>query len=246
MSEQEHKVVRTAAQAMAQQRADAERDHAPKTPATATTAVATTDAEAAVDNYLAEHAGGGGATFLKWSKDAEFVRTSDDEPIPFGTTFIVVYPQIRVGRIKFNGKGNQPTRHMGLLFGGYVMPDRETLGDNDQSLWEPGLDGAPRDPWLSQILLPLVGVDDDQPYIFQTTSQTGRNSVGRLITACRRMQKREPDQYPVVRLDKGGFTNRRGLWVDVPQFTPVGRTPIDGTKQVDTSIAADLNDEVGF
>jgi hypothetical protein len=34
--------------------------------------------------------------------------------------------------------------------------------------------------------------------------------------------------------------------VKVPAFTPVGRTPIDGTKPIDTSISADLDDEIGI
>jgi hypothetical protein len=135
---------------------------------------------------------------------------------------------------------------MGSLFSGYVMPTRESLGDTDESLWELGLDGKPKSPWQSQILLPLVGTVDHQLYVFQTTSSTGRNAVGRLIALCRKMAKREPGQYPVIKLDVAGFQHRdsRVGWVKTPCFTPVGRVPMDGTVPVDASLASDLNDEV--
>ena len=36
---------------------------------------------------------------------------------------------------------------MGLLYDGFVMPPRESLGDNEAGEWDLGLDGQPADPW---------------------------------------------------------------------------------------------------
>jgi hypothetical protein len=44
---------------------------------------------------------------------------------------------------------------MGLLYEGFVMPPRDSPGDLDQSKWEMGLDGKPKDPWSHQIYLVL-------------------------------------------------------------------------------------------
>src|SRR6516162_5045754 len=91
-----------------------------------------------VSAYLAQHGLGMSGTFFKFAKDGRFRKTSDDEEIPEGTQFVVIYDQIQGGWIKFMGKGNQPERRQGNLFEGFVPPDRESLGDNDQSQWEEG------------------------------------------------------------------------------------------------------------
>jgi hypothetical protein len=239
-------MTKTTEQALREQKEDAARTLARAQNGGGAAVATSASAEAAIDAYVNEHAGGGGATFFRWGKGNEYIKTADDTVIPLSTEFTAVFDKVQVGYIRFNGKGNPPTRKMGPLFGGFVMPPRDSLGDDDQRLWELGLDGKPKDPWQSQILLPLVGATDDALYVFQTTSSTGRNAVGRLLTLCRRMQKREPGFYPVIKLDVGGFPRKdpRVGWVKTPAFTPVGRTPMDGTQKIDTSISADLNDSV--
>jgi hypothetical protein len=239
-------MTRTTEQALREQQQDAERNLTKAQSGGGTAVQTSASAEAAIDRYVDEHAGGGGATFFRWSKENEFIKTADDAVIPFGTEFVGVCDKIQVGLIRFNGPGNRPTRKMGPLFGGFVMPDRDSLGDNDPTRWETGLDGKPKDPWQSQILLPLLGVTDEALYVFQTTSPTGRNSVGRLITLYRRMRLREPGLYPVIKLAVGGFPHKdpRVGWVKTPCFTPVGKVPQTGAGKIDTAIASDLNDEV--
>jgi hypothetical protein len=241
------KTIRTTEQALAQQKADAERAHQVPAKANGGGAVTTAGGDS-VDNYLAEHAGGGGATFCRFTKDGQFAKTSDDEVIPLGTVYAAPVDKTQVGWIKFNGKGQQPTRIMGPLFGGFVVPSRESLGDTDPALWELSLDGRPKSPWQSQMLLPLIAAADDQLYIFQTTSQTGRNAVGRLITLYRHLLVREPGTYPVIKLGVSGFQHRdpRVGWVKTPAFTQVGTVPMDGTRPVDTSLASDVGDDLPF
>ena len=52
-----------------------------------------------------------------------------------------------IGWIRFHGQGEAPDRHMGLLYDGFIMPPRDTLGDDDPASWEIGLSGQPQDPW---------------------------------------------------------------------------------------------------
>src|SRR5262249_58386792 len=100
-----------------------------------------------VSAYLAAHGVGMNGTYFKFGKDGKFVKSSDEEEIPEGTEFVVIYDQAQGGWVKFMGKGNPPIRKQGPLFAGFVPPPREELGDTDQSEWEDGLSGKPADPW---------------------------------------------------------------------------------------------------
>jgi len=109
--------------------------------------------------YLAAHGVGMSGTFFKFAKDGKFRKTSDEEEIPEGTEFVVAYDSIQAGWIKFNGKGVAPDRHMGAIFDGYQPPNRQSLGDTDESQWETDLSGRPSDPWQHQMLVPLQNAE---------------------------------------------------------------------------------------
>ena len=174
---------------------------------------------------------------------ASFASRLDDAKIPEGTEAVLIYDQIRVGQIKFQGKGNPPIRHMGPVFAGFVPPDRETLGDLDEAEWEKGFSGKPVDPWQFQVLLPLQDTKTGELLIFGTSSITGRRACDNLIAMCGRMQVREPDDYPVVRLDVSGFQHRdeRIGWVKVPAFTRVGKAPKSDVSVAVTKVADDMS-----
>jgi hypothetical protein len=208
--------------------------------------VALTNGSSPIGAYLAKHGVGASGTFIKFAKDGVFRKQIDDSKIPEGTEAVLIYDQIRVGQIKFLGKGNPPIRHMGPVFAGFVPPDRETLGDLDEAQWEKGLSGKPVDPWQFQVLLPLQDTKTGELLIFGTSSITGRRACDNLIAMCGRMQQREPDDYPVVRLDVSGFQHRdeRVGWVKVPAFIRTGKAPKSDASAVVTSVAADLSDEI--
>ena len=199
-----------------------------------------------VSAYLAAHGVGMNGTFFKFAKDGKFRKTSDGEEIPEGTQFVVIYDQIQGGWIKFMGKGNPPERKQGNLFEGFVPPDRESLGDNDQSQWDEGLSAKPADPWQFQLLLPLQHVETGELYVFNTSSITGRRAVDNLIQACGRMQRAEPGDYPIIKLRIGGFQHRdeRIGWIKTPAFERCGKAPKADTTMADTSLSGELNDEV--
>jgi hypothetical protein len=198
-----------------------------------------------VGSYLAQHGVGTSGTFIKFGKAGTYVKQQDETPIPTGTEVVVVYDEIRVGWIRFAGKGEQPERKMGPVFGGFVPPPREELGDQDETKWELGLSGKPADPWQFQILVPMQDTKNGEMYIFGTTSITGRRECDKLIAACARMQKSESEFYPVVKLDISGFQHRdqRVGFVKTPCFTRIGKAP-----KGDVSAAAtdDMEDTVPF
>jgi len=152
----------TAQQVLDQQR----KDHGMPT-APAKTTPATVSELDAIETFLTEFAGGGGACFFKFTKGSYTSR--DGATIPCGTEFVVPYPATLVGWIRFNGEGNKPTRHMGKLFEGFLPPARASLGDDDQTKWDIGLDGKAADPWMMQMLLPLIEAKTNERHVFQTT-----------------------------------------------------------------------------
>ena len=183
------------------------------------------------ERYLDECAPSGVVGRLLKFKEGRYVTTDDGKEVPEGSEFILLADQTLVGWNKFNGAGEAPTRRMGLLYDGFRMPLRETLGDLDESTWELGLDkSTPQDPWLHMQCLVLQATDAaSELYTFSTTTPTGRKAVGNVLRHFNRMQRTHPGQYPVVKLGRGGFEHKdkRVGWVDVPLFIVVGRIPRD-------------------
>ena len=218
---------------------------------TAAQPVALPDSRTSVQKYLDEVAPANiVGRLIKFSREGKFIFGDTDEEVPETTEFIALCDQTVVGYIKFFADGETPpARVMGLLYGGFVMPVRTTLGDMDESQWSDGLDGEPEDPWKHQQLLVLQQAGTSELFTFATVSKGGRRAVGNLLRHYDRIQRLSPDELPVVRLKPGGYIPRdprRGDWQPVPMFTVVGRAPRDSAAKPDTGVAADLNDQIPF
>ena len=133
--------------------------------------------------------------------------------------------QTLIGYMQFNGEGEPPDRRMGLLYDGYIMPPRATLGDTDVSQWEIGLDGKPADPWQHFIYLVLQRGDTGELFTYTTSSVTGRRAIGNLLRHYDRHAADASRHYPVVRLKISGSTisDERVGWVTRPVFAVVGQ-----------------------
>jgi hypothetical protein len=254
---------RTAVEINKQQKEDAERDLAKRTAAKASAAsngapmtevavrqeaaIAAPDTRAAAEKYLDEVAPASiVGRMVKFNKEAQFVTRDDGEPIAKDAEFVALCDQTLIGWVRFNDAGTPPDRVMGLWYDNFAMPPRKTLGDLDQAAWELGLDGKPADPWQHHQYLVLQRAGTAELFTFVTSTETGRRAVGNLLRHFRRMERTMPGELPVVRLTVGGFNHRdpRVGWVPVPVFTVVGRSPRDSAVKPDTSIGADLNDEL--
>jgi hypothetical protein len=196
--------------------------------------------------YLDEVAPSGIAGRLIKFKEGKYITTDDEKEVPEGAEFILLADDTMIGWIKFNGAGEAPEREMGLLFDGFEMPERETLGDTDPSKWEVGLDNTPADPWQHQQMIVLQNTETQELFTFSTSSKTGRRAVGNLLRHFTRMAKTHPDQLPVIRLGTGGFEHKdkRVGFVEVPVFVVCGRAPRDSAAKPDTSVAAFIDDKI--
>ena len=225
-------MTRTTEQALRQQQQDAERDRRPvptqpAVPAPASsTAVAPADDRAVRNRYLEEIAGGMPGRLFKFSTKLNKFVTVDDGSDIEDVDYVALCPETLIGWIKFSGDDLPPERVMGLLYDGFRKPEREELGDLDQTQWPAGLNNAPQDPWLHQVCLPLKNAATQELLVFTTLNETGRRAVGRLLQHYERTLRLNPDELPIVRLKVGGFNHRdpRVGWVSTPQFAIVGRT----------------------
>jgi hypothetical protein len=213
------------------------------------TAVALPDTRTAHQQYLDEVAP---STIVgrmaRFSKDGKFVLPDTDEEISADDDYVAMCDEVLIGWVKFNEEGTPPDRIAGLLYDGWIMPPRESLGDNDRAQWPLGLSGQPEDPWLHQMMLVLQKPATQELFTFVTTSKTGRRAVGNLLRHYDRLMKSHPDTYPVVRLKVGGFNHRdeRIGWVSTPTFAVVGRAPKASATIPDTSTRADFDDRIPF
>jgi hypothetical protein len=181
---------------------------------------------------------------MKFGKEGEFVTSDDGKVIPTESEFIVLADQTAIGWIKFRD-GDEPDKHMGLLYEGFVLPTRQSLGDLDESGWPTGLDNLPADPWQHFVYLVLQDAATQELFTFSTSSKTGRRAVGTLLRHYDRLRRTHPDDLPRVRLSSGGFEHRdsRIGWVSVPRFIVVGRAPRDSAASPGPTTTANyLND----
>jgi len=102
---------------------------------------------------------------IKFNKEGQFVCSDNDEAISEDTDFTALCDQTLIGWIKFNNDA-PPDRVMGLLYDGFVMPGRDTLGDTDKSKWDLGLDGHPADPWQHHVYAVLQRGDTAELFTY--------------------------------------------------------------------------------
>jgi hypothetical protein len=182
---------------------------------------------------------------IKFNKDGVWMISDDETVIAEDVHFIANVPETMIGHVKFNGAGNAPSKEMGLLYDGYQMPSRESLGDLDPAQWEIGLDGQPADPWVHTVYLVLQRVDNNELFTFSAMSKTSRRAVGVLLRHYDRMQRTNPGFLPIVALKVGGYQHRdtRVGWVKTPVIAAMGQVP--GANAVKPP-AADFNDEIPY
>jgi hypothetical protein len=95
------------------------------------------------------------APMLKFKKGKYFIG---EEEVPLGRRFLAYCEDWRVGYIKFH-ESEVVDQRIGKVADGFVVPERDTLGDTDPDEWGKGNDGRPLDPWVRQSYLPIEDVE---------------------------------------------------------------------------------------
>jgi hypothetical protein len=150
-----------------------------------------------------------------------------------------------------NGKPDRYVVHQA----GVPFPEREELGDNDETKWEPGPDDKPRDPWQSTRFVHLTNPETANLYTFTTSSWGGRGAVIDLSDAIVRYRHARPGACPVVVLQSAPMTTKFGKkWKPVFQIVDwVGGDgaaqppPKPGTKLIEgTASNREFDDSIPF
>jgi hypothetical protein len=176
-------------------------------------------------------------------------KVAEDE-VPLGTQYVVHANQLTFCWIKFVDKKVVERRH-GKAAEKWVPAEREDLDDTDQSKWEIGLDGKPKDPWCFQHLLPFENFETGEVLIFATSSAGGQIATEKLVREyARRLKRKKSRALPIAKIAVATFTSKKYGEVLRPHFevdgwedAPTGADDFEADKQ---PIAKDLDDDVPF
>ena len=186
---------------------------------------------------------------LKFKKGKFYIQ---DDEVPIGTEYVAHPSQLTLCWIKFSG-GEVADRRLGKAADGYRPPEREELGDRDESKWERGLDGKPKDPWSFQHLLPLENPENGEVVIFTTSSVGGARGVKELVQEWARRAKKGSRALPIVKLATMDMNTKKYGAVPRPYFPVIAwdALPADDVKmniadEAALSVASELDDDIPF
>jgi hypothetical protein len=174
----------------------------------------------------------------------------DEEEIPLGTEYIAHARAWAKCWIKFVD-GEVKERKMYRVALGEKPPEREELGDQDESNWSDGLDGKPADPWVYQYLLPLENPANGDVIVFVTSSFGGRRAIADLCSAyVRRAAKAANCGQPIIKLGVTDMPTKKFGKVPRPLFE-VDRWDEAGEVEAMPSTTSpsgipDMNDTIPF
>lgn len=243
-----------------QQKRDAERATAAKTPAATpaakapaspptSTVPATTPApsfdEEAAERHLAGWAGPGGRLYA-FNGSAGYHRLLDDgTEMPAGQLFLAYLRDYARSFIRFNEDG-PPTLVTVRLGEAAELPTRESLGDNEPKKWPISeLTGQPADPWQLQATFPIVTADDaSELYLYVARGVVALNAVDGLLGRWRHHPKRKQGLVPIVQINNSTYYSKKfGCDRPKPEFRITGWVAEDDAPpQAHAQIAPPAND----
>ena len=93
--------------------------------------------------------------------------------------------------------------------------------DNDPKNWkEEDADGNPRDPWVKQWYLPLIGVESGEFVTFVSGSNGGNNAISNLCQVYGHNMR--DGLLPIVALKTGSYKHKKYGRIEEPDLSVVG------------------------
>jgi hypothetical protein len=142
---------------------------------------------------------------LKFAK-GDFLAGDGGETIPSETEFVAMMDELLVGWVRWEDSKITEQR-MGRVIDSFVPQPRRELGEVDAAAWEQDASGKARDPWQFQNYLPLQRGDGEM-FTFIAGSRGALNAVAELCRIHSRHAKKNPNQYPVVRLRSDEYQHK--------------------------------------
>jgi hypothetical protein len=138
-----------------------------------------------------------------------------------GNEYLAHVSQLLRGYVKF-GNGCVVERRLGKVADGFVMPQRNELGDLDESQWEKDASGKPRDPWSQRWILPLEHLETGDLALFESGSKGGINAIRKLCGSCGRNPRRGS---PIIKLVPSSYKSKEHGRIGIPDLKIIGWEP---------------------
>ncbi len=179
--------------------------------------------------------------FLKFIK-GEFRYGVDDEVLPIETRLVPNMADLKAGYLKW--KNGQPADEvMVRIAEGKPIPQREDLGDEDQSAWETDPNGTSLDPWQEVNTLPMKDPKTEQEFVFTTGSRGGIGAIGKLSIAYGRQRHKQGDKLPIIKIGSDSYRHKTYGEVPFPTFKIVGW---QGEAELIAGNVEKLDDDIPF
>ncbi|MBR1301240.1 hypothetical protein [Bradyrhizobium sp. AUGA SZCCT0042] len=163
------------------------------------------------------------------------------ETLPPGTQLIVM----AMATVWVHWDGGKPVEQR-ITRAGESHPDRGDLPDQDNSLWPPGLNDKPEDPWKDTRYVHLIDPNTGSDYTFITDSIGGRRAVSDLKRQIANKRATFPEAFPIVTLVKSEMKTKFGRKLR-PDFKVVGwHNAAQPKMRVVPPKAADMDDDIPF
>ena len=161
-----------------------------------------------VDGFSVAEKSGGNlivGKMLKFTIDSKY-KVDKADILPDNTTLVA----IDVTTAWVNWQDDKPIEHR-VTRPGQIHPDREDLPDQDEAMWERGLNGEPADPWRDTRYLRMIDPRTGQDYTFVTDTYGGRKAIGDLKSQISNVRFAYPGAVPVVELGSTMMKTAYGL-----------------------------------
>jgi hypothetical protein len=154
--------------------------------------------------FAREHVPPNFGKVVRFNKGAWFVG---GEEVKECTLFIAQMPEVQIVATRWvNSKPAE--RHVAYVRDGARFLKRETLGDMDQGKWERH-NGAPKDPWSVEMVLPLIQVEDDALCCFFTSSEGGKSAIAGLAKQYAERIRTGQFGLPIIDLQSGHYDHQK-------------------------------------
>jgi len=145
-------------------------------------------------------------TLLKFA-DWRWTKGKDGIEVENGTQLVAL--GATAAWVKWND--NKPVQYL-KREPGKELSELDEMPDRDQSLWQLGPDGKPRDPWQNTRFVYLLDPISMEMLTFSTPSGGGRSAVVNLADQIKRMRELgRANALPVVELGAAPMPTKHGL-----------------------------------
>jgi hypothetical protein len=179
--------------------------------------------------------------------DWRWTKGTESDEVEEGTQLVAI--GTAAAQVKW--AGGKPVQYVARQ-PGKMLPHRDELGDNDESLWELGPDDSPRDPWQNTRFVYFLDPISMEMLTFSTSSGGGRSAVINLADQIKRMRELgRSSALPVVELSAEKMQTKFGL-KSKPMFKIVkwyngGSENGGGPKEIaPPSLKEEMNDDIPF